>query len=82
MQREERKLKYSDIEQDATNSECTLEDYTLSLWIFLLRNKENCKSLGRELGVRKYSNPGNVYEAVLKRLIGHIDSTQPDPKGF
>ena len=77
-----RKITYEDIELDAHSSEISVEDYKTSLWIFLIHNKENCKSLGRELRVRRYSNPGNVYSAILDRLIGHVDTSYADIKEF
>lgn len=82
MQSAEKKITYELIEQDAINSEILLPDYKLALWIFLCNNKENCKALGRELRVKRYSNPGNVHYAILARLIGHIDNSYSDTKAL
>ncbi len=82
MQSTKRNIAYEDIEQDAMSSETSLDDFRRGLWIFLVHNKENCKSLGRELKVRRFSNPGNVYSAILDRLIGHLDTSFADIKDF
>ena len=75
-------ITYKRIEEDAMTSDVSLEDYKFALWIFLCVDKENCKSLGRELRVRRYSNPGNVYSAILDRLIGHVDTSHAGIKEF
>ena len=65
-------ITYLIIEEDASRSNLSVEDYTLSIWIWLLKksNAKNMRSLARELNV--YPKPSNVYSAILEQLFSGI----------
>ena len=57
-----------EIEAKASTSNATLEEFTDSLWNFLLINKKEGYKLGKSLEVFNYKNPGNVFREVMLRL--------------
>lgn len=66
------KITLLQIEANASNSLLTEEEYSLALWVFLLKkeNKKNVSSLAKTLNI--YPTPANVYYEIMKELTGHI----------
>lgn len=65
-------ITYLIIEEDASRSNLSVEDYTLSIWLWVLNkaNAKNMRLLAKELNV--YPKPANVYSAILEQLFAGI----------
>lgn len=67
-----KQITFEQIEQEATHSDLSLTDFTQAVWNWLFYNPAESRRIGKSLRVINPDNFGNVFHAILYRLVGNV----------